>query len=299
MSGARVSIVIPSYNLQDYLEECLRSVLAQDFAEWEAIVVDDCSTKGDPAAIIEALRDPRIRLLRHTVNRGLGAARNTGFEDAGAPLVLPLDGDDLLTPDFLSKLLALLERDPEADCAFCDFELFGAETGVRAHQLEQIGVMTRYQWLPGAGVLMRRELWERAGKYNEDPVLRLGNEDWDFWLRAAEQGFRAAHLPEPLYRYRQHVTNMSHGLRAQDHVTRRYLLQHHRAFFAKHGGAEKFLATGYWHAADVAHRRGRPVATFALACRAVALDHDWPRARNTFSRLLPQGLLTHLRRRTA
>ena len=78
-------------------------------------------------------------------NRGLGAARNTGFAAATAPLVLPLDGDDLLTPDCLSKLLALLERNPEADCVYPDYELFGAESGVRAHRLATIADMTWYE----------------------------------------------------------------------------------------------------------------------------------------------------------
>jgi GT2 family glycosyltransferase len=245
------------------------------------------------------MQDPRVRIIRHEVNRGLGAARNTGFAAATAPLVLPLDGDDLLTPDCLAKLLAVLGREPEADCVYPDYELFGAESGVRAHRLETIGAMTTYQWVPGAGVLMKRALWERAGHYDESPVLRLGNEDWDFWLRVAEKGFLAAHLVEPLYLYRQHAANMSHGLRAQDHVTRRYLLRHHAAFYREHGGGRKFLATGYWHASDVARRRGHPFSAFALGLRAVWLDGDWARARNQFSLLLPESLLTRFRRLTA
>jgi glycosyltransferase involved in cell wall biosynthesis len=289
-----VSIVIPCYNAGAYLGECLQSLLAQDCPAWEAVVVDDASTAGDPAAIVAQFHDPRIRCLRHETNRGLGAARNTGFESATTPLVLPLDADDLLAPRFLRSLLTMMEADPTLDCAFCDFELFGARSGIRAMRVEPLGALTRYQWLPGAGVLVKRDLWQRAGKYSEDPVLRLGNEDWDFWLRAAGVGFRAAHLAEPLYRYRQHTHNMSQDLSAADHVTRRYLLRRHRSFFDRHGAARGFLATGYWTAAEVARRRRRVLRSLALGARAMMLDGDWRQGRrlaqNNVSMLLPGSL---------
>ncbi len=293
-----VSVVIPCYNIQPFLAECLRSVISQEVGGWEAIIVDDCSTDGGPEEIIAAIGDPRIRLLRHAANRGLAAARNTGFEAAQAPLILPLDGDDILASSFLSKLLSLLESDPSLDCAFADFELFGAGSGIRSMQVEPLGVMTRYQWLPGAGVLMKRDLWIRAGKYNEDRVLRLGNEDWDFWLSAAEAGFRAAHLAEPLYRYRQHARNMSQGLSASDHITRHYLLKHHRAFFMEHGNSRQFLASGYWQAAEVARRHRRVMRSLALGARALTLNGDWPQGRrllqNNLSMLLPEKLRSSL-----
>jgi len=292
--ASRVCIVIPCYNVSAYLGDCLRSVLAQDIPSWDAVVVDDGSTACDPAPIAAAFRDPRIRLLRHRSNRGLGAARNTGFEAATASLVLPLDADDLLAPSFLRRILAVMDADPSLDCAFCDFELFGTQTGIRAMRVEPLGVLTRHQWLPGPGVLTKRDLWRRAGKYSEERVLRLGNEDWDFWLRAARVGFRAGHLPEPLYRYRQHAENMSHHLSLVDHVTRRFLLKQHRAFFDEHGASRRFLATGFWQAAEVARRRRRIVRSLALGARALLLDGDWRKARrlaqNNVSMRLPASL---------
>jgi glycosyltransferase involved in cell wall biosynthesis len=288
---SKVTVAIPCYNALPYLEDCLRSVLGQSHSDWEALVVDDASTEGDPARVIDALADSRIRLLRHGVNRGLAAARNTAFAAATAPLVLPLDGDDVLAPNFLSSLLAILEKDPSLDCAFTDFELFGARTGIRRMKAEPVSMLATGQWLPGAGVLMRRALWERAGKYCEDPVLRFGNEDWDFWLSAAETGFHAAHLPEPLYRYRQHAANMSScALIKKDYVTRRFLVQRHQAFFAAHGDRRKFLAEGYWRPADDARCLGRPFQSLYLSLRALILDGNWRRfwalVRNNASALL-------------
>lgn len=292
--AARVSVVIPAFNSDAWLGECLRSVIAQEEEAWEAMVVDDASTQGDAEPIIAALGDPRIRLIRHRENRGLGAARNTGFEAAAAALVLPLDADDMLAPSFLRRLMELLGSDPSLDCAFADFELFGAREGVRAMRVEPPGVLARYQWLPGAGVLMKRELWLRAGGYGEDEMLRLGNEDWDFWLRAAGVGFKAGHVAEPLYRYRQHAQNMSHTLNAEDHVSRLFLLRRHRAFFDEHHAARRFLATGFWYAAESARRRRRVVRSLALGARALLLDGDWRQARrlaqNNVSMLLPGRL---------
>jgi glycosyltransferase involved in cell wall biosynthesis len=275
----RVTVVIPCYNSNAHLEECLRSVLAQEETRWEAIVVDDGSTDGGPEEIVAKPGDARIRVIHHDKNRGLGAARNTGFDAAQSELVLPLDADDLIAPEFLRKLLDLMDADADLDCAFCDFQLFGAESGIRAMRVEDLGVMTRYQWLPGAGVLMKRDLWERAGKYSEEHALRVGNEDWDFWLCAAEAGFKAAHVAEPLYLYRKHAKSMSVGLSEEDHVSRRHLLERHRAFFEQHGAARNFLATGYWQAAETARRRRRVARSLALGARALILDGDWRKAR--------------------
>ena len=272
--SARVSVVVPCFNQRGYLRECIESVLAQDFPDWELIVVDDCSTDGDPAEVLTEIGDRRVRLLRHETNRGLGAARNTGFQAATAPLVLPLDADDALAPTFLSTLVPMLDADPELDCAFADFELFGVTTGVRQFDVRSIAALADWQWLPGAGVLMKRELWRRAGGYSEAEVLRLGNEDWDFWLRAGTVGFRAALFPEPLYRYRQHEESMTLRLVAKDHLTRRHMAREHRAFLEKHGSVRQFVAIGYWRSADLARRHKRVVRSFVLGLRALSLDGD-------------------------
>jgi len=96
---ADVTIVIPCYRHAHYLEECLTSVRAQTHAAWKAIVVDDCSPdEQEIRKVVERFADPRIRIVRHEVNRGLGASRNTGIRASDTELVLPLDSDDRLAP---------------------------------------------------------------------------------------------------------------------------------------------------------------------------------------------------------
>ncbi len=278
---SHVTVIVPCFNGLPFLEECLRSVVAQTFSDWQLIVVDDASTDGDPAEVIRRVADARIELLHHSQNRGLGAARNTGFAAASSPLVLPLDSDDLLDSHFLEKLVELLRVDITQDCVFADFKLFGTASDERRFSPKPLAALAHEQWLPGAGVLMKRELWQRAGGYSEDETFRLGNEDWDFWLAAAECGFRAVHLAEPLYRYRQHGASMStHVLRPSDHVTRRLLVRRHRAFFAEHGNPRLFVAEGYRRAADAARHARQPWRSLSLALRAFSLDRRWDNLRD-------------------
>ncbi len=289
---SQVTVIVPCFNGLQFLEECLRSVVAQTFADWRLIVVDDASTTGDPGDAIRAVGDARIELLRHASNRGLGAARNTGFAAATSPLVLPLDADDLLDARFLENLCGLLRADDSLDCAFADFDIFGTSTGARNFTLKPLAALACEQWLPGSGVLMKRELWQRAGGYSEDAIFRLGNEDWDFWLSAAEVGFRAIHLPEPLYRYRQHGASMSvHVLRPADHRTRRLIVRRHRSFLAQHSRVRLFLAEGYWRAADASRSERRALRSIWLSVRALLLAGQCGRfrdlLRNNVSDLLP------------
>jgi glycosyltransferase involved in cell wall biosynthesis len=263
----RVSIAIPCYNQAEYLPDTLGSLLGQTEPNWEAIVVDDCSTSGDPEVVVRGLGDPRVRVVRHARNRGLAAARNTGIGHTSGDLVLPLDADDMLTPRYLERMAGALDAHPEGDCAFPDFELFGEEAGCRRYQIFDITRLFYEQWLPGPGTLLRRSFWERVGGYCEEEPLRKGNEDWDFWFSAAERGFYAIHIPGPLYRYRRHADSMSIGLRSYEHATRSFIYRRHKTFFDSHRAGSGFKARGYYASARAAWRRGHPVRAGLLAGR--------------------------------
>lgn len=108
----RVSVIVPMYNVEAYLAECLHSLLGQDFADLEVIVVDDASPDGS-RAVAEAIAaaDGRVRIVVHPVNMGLGPARNTGALHARGEYLLFLDSDDRLTsPDALGSLVFAAER---------------------------------------------------------------------------------------------------------------------------------------------------------------------------------------------
>ena len=112
----RVSIVIPVYNTSRFLEECIRSVVHQDFIDWHAILVDDGST-DDSGTICDqyAATDPRIEVL-HQPNQGLSVARNNGLVRAQGEFVLFLDSDDFwLRQDTLTTLLDAMDSHPECD----------------------------------------------------------------------------------------------------------------------------------------------------------------------------------------
>ena len=243
----QISIVIPCYNQAAYLVDCLSSVREQTFTDWEVIVVDDGS--DDAARIADCVRDPgdpRIRLLRHEQNRGLGAARNTGFKSSRADLILPLDSDDCLSPPYLSETAGALLSQPEADCVFSDFQLFEESDDIWSWGNGSPRDMLFRQWIPGTGVLMRKRLWERVGGYVELPQPFCGNEDWDFWIGAVRLGIQPIHIPKPLYLYRRTSASMSVStLRYHDHTTRKFIYDRYREFFDTHKAGSNFLAEGY------------------------------------------------------
>jgi glycosyltransferase involved in cell wall biosynthesis len=287
-----VSVIVPCFNQAHFLAECLESLLSQTFASWEAIVVDDASTQGDAATVVRELEDPRIRVIRHETNRGAGASRNSGFRDANAELILPLDCDDWLDPLFLEKTVASLRNSGGFDCAFTDFQLFGDSDAIWTNSsTTQAHKILESQWIPGAGTLMRAAVWERVGGYSEDPAL-LGNEDWDFWIGALEAGLTTTHIAEPLYRYRLHVGSTSALSRRYAEFRQRDLMYgRHQAFFDRYRAGGKFRAMGYINSAAFAwmageRRRAAAVAWQGLRTKGVR----WPFLQN-LTRLVVRRLM--------
>lgn len=116
----KISVIVPVYNVRDYVEACLRSILCQTCRELEILVTDDGSSDGS-GEICERLaaEDPRIHVLRQS-NGGLSAARNAAIRRAEGEYLAPVDSDDLLEPTYLEKLLAACEANG-AQIAVCDY----------------------------------------------------------------------------------------------------------------------------------------------------------------------------------
>ncbi len=141
---AKVSIVVPVYNVEPYLRECLDSVLAQTFEDWECICVDDGSTDESSAILDEYTRkDERIRVIRQP-NGGLSAARNTGMNAATGKYLYFLDSDDTLVSEAIERLYGLAETKK------LDQILFGAELVVESDWNSSDGLdrMARYYEIP-------------------------------------------------------------------------------------------------------------------------------------------------------
>ncbi|MER6980581.1 glycosyltransferase family 2 protein, partial [Streptomyces carpinensis] len=118
----RFSVIVPVYQVQAYLHECLESVLSQSFMDLELIAVDDCSPDACGAIIDEfAARDPRVKAVHLAENQGLGRARNAGMAQATGDYLVFLDSDDTLAPDALWSMTTRLKETGEPDVLVYDF----------------------------------------------------------------------------------------------------------------------------------------------------------------------------------
>lgn len=197
----RVSMVMPVHNGARWLDAAIDSVLAQSFADFELILVDDASRDESPGIMAAAAaRDPRVRYVRLDTNVGLPAALNHGFAQARGEFHSWTSDDNLLRPPMLERLLATFAAQPEADVVFADFTLID-DAGIDLGR-SRVGPVERilHGNNIGACFLYRARVTEALGGY--DTAL-FGVEDYDFWLRAAQR-FAFVELHEDLYLYRKH-----------------------------------------------------------------------------------------------
>jgi len=212
-----VSVVIPAYNVGHLIAQTLESVFAQDYRNFEVLVVNDGSP--DTSAIEAAIAPYRDRITYIVQeNAGPSAARNAGVERARGELIAFLDGDDIWFPDYLSGQVARASADRGLAVIHADCEVIGDPTaaGMTSRQLNRSGgeasfatIVTERYTITTSGAVIRREWWESAGGF--DPTLRR-SEDFDLWLRIAHAGGRFDGTPRVLVYYRRHEKSTSSDL---------------------------------------------------------------------------------------
>ena len=183
-----VSVVIPLFEKGPYVARAVQSVLRQTMSPREIIIVDDGSTDNGPR-IVQAINDPRIRLIRQR-NAGVSAARNNGIAACDTPWVALLDADDEWKPGFLGAIAARSLRHPEVACIGTDFTndqgvpMVGLQTDV-VDDFFELSLQRGIPPLCSSAVAIRRDALAAAGGF---PVGCGAMEDTDTWMRLAWTG---------------------------------------------------------------------------------------------------------------
>ncbi len=184
----KASIIIPVYNGQDTIEETIKSALAQDYSDFEVIVVDDGSTDHSWEAAEQF--GSQITLIS-IPNGGVAKARNIGVSQATGDVILPLDADDVLYSSYLKKTTPLMVDGVAV--VSTDMQYFGMINTVIYSEVST----PNFNGLPNTS-LIRTRVFRELGGYDSAIVY----EDWDLWLRIIKFGWSISILHEPLFLYR-------------------------------------------------------------------------------------------------
>ncbi len=260
MENSMLSIIVPVYHVKPYLEQCVRSLLAQTYENLEVLLIDDGSQDGSGELCdLLAAEDSRI-LVIHQENRGVSAARNAGLRAAKGAYIGFVDADDWIEPEMYQSMISLMEADG-SDAAFCgyweDYEQAGIPPVVHSPALTGhvdqsaavyqciIGTDAGYYIIGCNKCFRRKAVWQ-----NGSPVLfpeNITRSEDELWLSHVLQSVSSASLTnQPFYHWRIRAASASHVLRS-DNAFRQVLEAHKEsaALFAKCGWEELAMGRVY------------------------------------------------------
>ena len=202
-----VSIIVPCYNHGLFLQDALNSVrkILTPYP-YEIIIINDGSTDEHTTKVLNSLEEEGYQIL-HQQNQGLAAARNNAISIAKGKFIIPLDSDNKLHKNYLTKAVEILEDKPEVDVVYGNPVFFGDEEGVKSIGEFSISKILACNYIDACSVF-RKKLWEKLGGYDGN-MPAMGNEDWEFWIHAFFKGAKFIYLNELCFYYRVLATSMT------------------------------------------------------------------------------------------
>lgn len=208
-----VSIILPVYNGSRFLEQSIKSILAQSYSKFELIIVDDCSTDKTPEIIEKYVKmDSRIQTARHERNLYLPQALNTGFQMAKGEYFTWTSDDNLYKPKAIECLVKVFNDEKSVDV------VYGNESGiddegnpVEAYEMDSPEIIPIMSCI-GGYFMFKSNVYFEVGGYEKEYFLV---EDWQFWLKAYNQGFKFRKIEENHYLYRYGTESLT-GTRKND-----------------------------------------------------------------------------------
>jgi glycosyltransferase involved in cell wall biosynthesis len=232
MADSIISIIIPCYNHGQYINDAINSIKESHNDNYDIIIINDGSTDNYTNNKLEELKSDGYNVVSQN-NQGLGKSRNNGIKISKGKYILPLDADNKIKPDFITKAIDILETNPSVSIVYSDRQLFG-----NSNNLIKVGEFDLSHILAGnyidACAIYRRAVWESIGGYDEKMPVQ-GWEDWDFWLSAIERKIQFCYIPEPLFLYRVVDNSMIQELEGNPNKNAliEYIYKKHISLFIK------------------------------------------------------------------
>lgn len=199
-----VSVIIPTFNVEKYIEECIESILKQSYENIEVIICDDCSTDRTWEILKQYSANNKVHLYRNDINMSQAYTRNKCISYSKGDYILLQDSDDIADSDRIKKLLEAFEDgiDFVGSACFCFNEIDGTfETwSGKCTYPQKKDLLFRIPFVH-ASILFKRECLEAVNGYRQSKHTKRG-EDYDLILRLYANGFRGKNITEELYGYR-------------------------------------------------------------------------------------------------
>lgn len=213
-----VSVIIPCYNQGQYLDEAIASVVAQTYSNWECWIINDGSQDQTNVVVkrwLEKYRDRQLNLIE-TPNQGVVRARNLGLSKSRGELILCLDADDKIHPEFIAEACQILSKYPQVGFVYSDIQHFGENHETVSHGDFDLQSFLQQNQAPVTS-LFRAEIYRQIGGFKT--LMEAGWEDWEFWISACEIGWLGYRLPKPYLFYRQHSSGSRLQTLSSDRTT--------------------------------------------------------------------------------
>ncbi len=230
-----IEAVITSFNQGSMILEAVESLCAQTLLPQKIIIIDDGSTDECSIGVLKDMEQkPDLPIsieIYYQENRGVSAARNAGIQKAQSPMVLVLDGDDKLEPEYIEEVSRLLRDNPSMVAASSWMHTFGALDSIVCPAGGNISPFLSRNCCPATHILCR-DVFEQCGGYDES--MRFGFEDWDFFLSMLETspGSWIGIVNQPLIQYRtapasSNIKSMDKRLELMRFIIEKHISSYH------------------------------------------------------------------------
>jgi len=200
--GIVLSIIIPCFNQGEFILDAISSVEESREYLYEIIIINDGSTEPLTQKVLASLKKKGYFVIEQS-KQGPSKARNIGIEMARGRYILPLDADNKIRPDYITKGIEILDEFPEVGVVYGNPNFFGDKTGIREVPDFDLNSLLIGNYIDTCAVF-RKIVWKNCGGYDINLPNELGYEDWEFWLHAVENGWQFHHINEVLFDYRVH-----------------------------------------------------------------------------------------------
>lgn len=231
MNYPLVSVITPCYNDGKYILDTVKSVERSTFANIEHIIINDGSTDTYTLEVLDKIDNPRIKII-HSENQGVCKARNAAIKQSKGKYILPLDGDDLISPDYISLAVEQFENNKDIKLVACNYRYFGKiNRGVVVEPFSMETLLGHNLYVVSS--LFRRDDFEKVGGYNEN--MHKGLEDWDIWISILKLEGKVVVLEDEhfFYRIKSHDESRNAGVSHDvGKELRRLMWENHRELYS-------------------------------------------------------------------